>query len=265
MREKGVNFNLEEVLCYSDLYQHPLVQAVLGNSWHPGGLPLTRTIAKHLQLSNSSHLLDIASGSGASAIMLAQMYKCRVTGVDISNGIINKAREKAKSYRLDGPVTFVEKDASQLPFNDGTFDSALCECATSFFTEKRTTLAEIARVLRPGGLLALSDVTFIPDVIPQPFDNSIASFLCIPTGMGPDSYRGLIEDAGLRVVKSDDCSWAIEDLLVKIESLLGLGRHNSDQMSEMTILGEAAKAIQTVRLLLQRDELGYWSFIASKP
>jgi len=264
--ERGPSPFIDRILCCADLYQHPLVLAVLGESWHPGGLALTRILAKEIKLSKEDHLLDVASGRGASALMLAQVFKCRVTGIDTSIEALEQARKDAHCYRLENLVTFTQGDVNSLPFPSSSFSSVLCECATALFSDRQSALREIARVLRPGGYLALSDVTFCPEALPSPIDSPLARALCIPLGMGPEAYIQRIGEAGLIVQEKMDYSGSVAQLLDKVESLLGVGRL-------ATIVGKLDReplrqienALYCARQLLQQGDLGYWAFIARKP
>lgn len=265
-RTPSLFFSFSTLVCCADLYQLPIVRALFGDSLHPGGLALTRVLAKELRLSRESHLLDVACGRGASAIMLAQVYKCHVTGVDADPVAIEAARKDARRYRLDSLASFSQSDATCLPFAASSFDAAICECATSLFSDKRSALGEIARVLRPGGRLALSDVTFRPKTLPAPLDLPLAQALCIPLGTGPDEFVRLIEDAGLTLHSKADYSVTIVKLLEKIEALIGV-THRAEPTEPTTSegLGQIAAAVQCAHKLVQQGKLGYWAFIARKP
>jgi len=256
---------LAQLLCCADLYQHPLVQAVLGESWHPGGLALTRALAKEISLSRDDRVLDIACGRGASALMLAQVFKCRVTGVDTSATAIDQARREARRYRLESLVDFDQSDATRLAFPAATFSAAFCECATSLLTDRRSAFGELARMLRPGGRLALSDVTFRPEALPEPIDSLLARALCIPLGMGPEAYVQLIEEAGFVMRGQTDYSGTIAQLLDKVESLLGLGQQpDLAGQADGEPLRRTGAALHCARQLLQQGDLGYWAFIAQR-
>ena len=266
MAETSRNLLSLDIACCADLYQWPIVRSLLGESLHPGGLALTRGLAKELKLTRDDYLLDVACGQGASAIMMAQVYKCRVAGVDADPRSIEAARKDSRRYRLDNLVTFQQADATHLPFSASLFDAMLCECATSLFSDKFSAFQEMARVLRPGGQLALSDVTFRPKTLPGPLDLPLAQALCIPVAMGPEEYVKLIEGAGLTVQSKTDCSMAIEQLLGKVDSLLGVDRLAAlASPSGKEQLGQVATALQCARQLVQQGDLGYWAFIAQKP
>jgi SAM-dependent methyltransferase len=257
---------ISSLACCADLYSLPLVRLLLGDSWHPGGLTLTRALAKAINLSSEDHLLDAACGRGASALMLAQVYKCRVVGIDSSLTALEQARKESRRYRLDQLVTFREEDAMRLAFPDGAFTAAICECATTFFTHKEAAIGEIVRVLQPGGRLALSDVTFAPERLPQALDVPLARSLCIPLGMGPQEYVKCIEQGGLVLESEVDHSYTLAQLIGKVELFLGAGEPTNllgPAVEEM--MAQAASALACLRELLERKELGYWAFTARKP
>jgi ubiquinone/menaquinone biosynthesis C-methylase UbiE len=78
-----------------------------------------------------------------------------LTGVDLSPRMLARARERAEEAGID--AVLVEGDAQDLPFADGEFDSVVCALALCAIPDQRAALAEMRRVLRPGGRLALVD------------------------------------------------------------------------------------------------------------
>lgn len=288
---------LAPISCCADLYQHPLVLAMMGQSWHPGGLSLTQALAKGIKLSKGDHVLDVACGRAASVLMLGRTYGCRVTGIDTSTVAIREARKEAHRCRLEKLVTFTQADATRLPFVASTFSAALCECATSLFADKRAAFSEVARVLKPGGYLALSDVTFRPETLPQPLESALAWALCIPLGVGPEAYAQLIRGAGFVVECQTDHSGALAQLFDQVELLLQVGHlatlgplftspsrgkeklccplkgedwDGSEIVSAALVgrhgdlLRQVEVALHCSRQLLQQGDLSYWAFIARK-
>jgi ubiquinone/menaquinone biosynthesis C-methylase UbiE len=249
----------------ADLYALPLVQAVLGASLHPGGLALTREAVRPLELSGNFRLLDVACGPGASALMLAQVHECRVTGVDLNGSAIREARHKACRYRLTGLADFVECNAVRLPFASSSFDGALCECAANLFQDRKSALMEMARVLKPGASLVLTDVTFRPEVLPDSLDQSLARMLCLPLGRGPETLSDEISWAGFQVQEKMDFSSSITDLLSKLAAFLGRAFPPTDQHFNGETPDTVAGAIYSASRLVEEGSLGYWGFTASAP
>jgi ubiquinone/menaquinone biosynthesis C-methylase UbiE len=111
----------------------------------------------HLELRPNLRILDLACGTGFPLFELAQMHgaSCQVTGVDIWKQAIERARWKANTLQSSN-VEIVEADATQLPFEDGTFDLIVSNLGVNNFPDPDATLAECFRVSKPGTRLVLT-------------------------------------------------------------------------------------------------------------
>ncbi|HEY4358404.1 MAG TPA: methyltransferase domain-containing protein [Acidobacteriaceae bacterium] len=107
-----------------------------------------------LGLGPGLHVLDVATGSGNLAIPLARSG-CVVTGVDIATNLIEQARERAAAANL--VATFDEGDAEALPYPDASFDAAVTMFGAMFAPRPEVVASELARVLKPGGFLAMAN------------------------------------------------------------------------------------------------------------
>ena len=109
-----------------------------------------------LALNKSDVLLDLGCGTGA-AVRDAAPHIRRAVGFDLSPGMIAQARDRAGAAHLDN-VEFTEGDVSgPLPFADGTFTAIVCTTAFHHFPRPLDTIAEMARVLSPGGRIVIAD------------------------------------------------------------------------------------------------------------
>ncbi|HSC90760.1 MAG TPA: class I SAM-dependent methyltransferase [Gaiellaceae bacterium] len=101
-------------------------------------------------------VLDVATGSGNAAIAAARLG-CEAVGVDYVPALLERGRERAAAEGLD--VEFVEGDAEALPFPDESFDAVTSVYGSMFAPEQRQAAAELLRVTRPGGTIALASWT----------------------------------------------------------------------------------------------------------
>ncbi|MBA2768181.1 MAG: methyltransferase domain-containing protein, partial [Sporichthyaceae bacterium] len=156
----------EAKACCAAAYSTDLVAVVLGESYHPGGRALTRRLAGLTGLRAGQRVLDVATGPGATAVLLAQEFGVTVDGVDLAAAALERATAVVQTAGLGERVCFHLGDAERLPFEDAVFDAIICECAFCTFPDKQTAAAELARVLRPGGRVGLSDVSLSPGGLP---------------------------------------------------------------------------------------------------
>jgi 2-polyprenyl-3-methyl-5-hydroxy-6-metoxy-1,4-benzoquinol methylase len=115
--------------CCAAAYSSDVVTLLLGESYHPGGLGLTRRLASHLSPSPGARVLDVACGRGATALLLAAEHRARVGGVDLSPANVALAQGAASAAGLADRVAFCVGDAERLPYPEATFDAVVCECA----------------------------------------------------------------------------------------------------------------------------------------
>jgi ubiquinone/menaquinone biosynthesis C-methylase UbiE len=109
-----------------------------------------------LPVKPGDRVLDVACGTGNSAIPMARRGAV-VTGVDIATNLLAQARERAAAEGVS--LTFDEGDAEQLPYADASFDMAISMFGAMFAPRPELVAAEFARVLRPGGVLAMANWT----------------------------------------------------------------------------------------------------------
>jgi SAM-dependent methyltransferase len=124
---------------------------VTGDTLRPGGLGLTKDLIGLGNFADGSRILDAGCGRGATLRHLAQTGRLTVTGVDGSAAMLEAARSNS------GDASLVCAELESLPFGEASFDAIVCECVLSQ-TDLPTVLAQFQRVLRPGGLLLVSDL-----------------------------------------------------------------------------------------------------------
>ena len=110
-----------------------------------------RTIRK-LKKSNPGTILDIATGTGDFAVAATKSGDVRVTGIDISEGMLQVGRKKIQRKNLQEKIEFIKADSENLPFENDAFDAAIVGFGVRNFENLEKGLTEIYRVIKPGGI-----------------------------------------------------------------------------------------------------------------
>jgi arsenite methyltransferase len=252
--------------CCALLYELPLTTLLLGESFHPGGNRLTRQLAEQALVGPGSRVLDIACGPGNSARLLADEFGATVTGVDYSAALLQTARRQSAAAGLARRVDFLHADAQQLPLAARQFDVVLCECALCTFADAPRALAEMLRVLKPGGRLALSDIV-VNAALPESLQSALGQALCIAGARAADEYQRLILAAGFHAPRRHDVSGVLLDTVRQIEQRLRLAEVMAtlQQSSLPPAFDNPAEALDSAREFIARGGLGYMLFVARAP
>jgi ubiquinone/menaquinone biosynthesis C-methylase UbiE len=249
--------------CCAALYQDDYVRLLLGDSFHPGGEGLTRELGMALALHRGERVLDVASGKGTSAFVLADAFGCRVTGVDY--GELNVAEAAARQHQL---CEFRQGDAERLPFESGAFDAAISECAFCTFPSKETAAAEMFRVLKPGGRLGLTDVTLFAERVPRGLDNLLGIVACLGDARPAAAYRQILGEAGFVDFTEVDQSKHLLDMVDSIRKKLDLARF-AVAIKKLDVGGLDLDTARTTALLARQTiadgAAGYVLLTARKP
>ena len=112
------------------------------------------------RLAEGERVLDLGSGAGTDSLIAAQMVgdEGSVTGIDMTTEMLAKARAAAAEMGATN-VEFVESEAEQLPFPEGSFDVVVSNGVIDLIPDKDAVFAEIFRVLTAGGRIQIADVT----------------------------------------------------------------------------------------------------------
>ncbi|AKG42304.1 type 11 methyltransferase [Streptomyces xiamenensis] len=122
------------------------------------GQRLTDLLIGRLGAGPGDEVLDLGCGTGGPGVRLARATGARVTGVSISAGDVALAGARAEAEGVAGQVRFELADAMELPYRDASFDAVLAFESIVHLPDRGRALREIARVLRPGGRLVLTDL-----------------------------------------------------------------------------------------------------------
>ena len=155
-----------------------------------------------LALRPGETVLDLGSGAGLDAFLAARQVGPggRVIGVDMTPAMLERARANAAKAGL-AQVEFREGRLEALPVESGSVDAVTSNCVINLVPDKRAVFAEVARVLRPGGRLVVSDL-LLDGRLPEPVEKDILAYVgCVAGAMRREAYFALVGAAGLTNVE----------------------------------------------------------------
>ena len=202
--------------CCAAAYGSDAAGWLLGDTFHPGGLALTRRLAQTLDLRAGQRVLDVASGRGGTARLVAEEYGVRVDAIDLSTDNI----ARATAAGVSPSVRFQLADAERLPFPADTFDAVICECALCLFPDKPAALAEIHRVLVSGGRVGVTDLTIEHDRLPEQLRGLAGWVACVADARTLDEYLTLTRTAGLTPTLTERHDDALAILIDRVAARL---------------------------------------------
>jgi arsenite methyltransferase len=253
--------------CCATGYSSDLVTLLLGSAYHPGGTALTRRLLNAIGLQAGERLVDVASGLGTTSLLAAQDYGAIVDGVDLSEPNVKLASGAAVATDLADRATFHHGDAEALPLPDGGWDAVICECALCTFPDKATAAREMARVLRPGGRLGISDITADRDRLPTELTGIAAWVACVADARPVEEYQRILGSAGLQVTLVERHTPALERMIRQIAARLDLLKMIA--RPKLEALGvdfdQTGPLLDAARAAVRDGVLGYVLITAEKP
>ncbi len=191
----------------------------------------------------ASRILDAGCGCGKTVAYLAGAAGMRAVGVDISPEMTARARG------LDAAAQVMVGDVRRLPCAEGSMDGVLCECALNLLEERRGALAQMHRVLRPGGRLVISDLYL---------REKAGGFTRLPlatciNGIAPrEAVAAEIEAAGFELMEWRDESGAYKELVAGL-----IMRYGSMSLFWESLVGRGPGA-GAIQESLKKVRIGYY-------
>ena len=147
-------------------------------------------------------VLDLGSGAGADVLISARRVgpSGRAIGLDMTDEMLELARANAAAAGVDN-AEFVKGYIEEMPLPDGSVDVVISNCVINLAADKRRVLAEAARVLRPGGRFAVSDVIAAEDMDEATRTDMAAWTGCIAGALTEAEFRTALADAGFEDVE----------------------------------------------------------------
>ena len=200
------NALLDRIVAAVDAMEPPIDTRRLAplDQFHMGGFAATIAFAERVGIPPDALVLDAGSGLGGPARYLAETFKCRVEGVDLSPDYVAIANLLTNRAGLSDRVTFQESDLTALAFEDSCFDLVWTQHVVMNIADRAALYREFRRVLKPGGRLAFYDPLAADDhpdlTYPVPWAQTAAT----STLLTAHETHAVVEEAGFAVTSLDD-------------------------------------------------------------
>jgi len=174
---------------------------------------------EHLGLRPGETVVDLGSGAGIDALIAARAVGPggRVIGVDMTPEMLAKAKANAETAGV-AHVEFREGRLESLPIDDRSVDAITSNCVINLVPDKSKVFAEIARVLKPGGRLVVSDV-MLDGELPEVVTRDVMAYVgCVSGAIQREDYLAMLGEAGLgdiEIVRDVDFLATVADSLPK--------------------------------------------------
>ncbi len=171
-------------------------------------------------------VLDLGCGAGMDAILAAEKVgeKGKIIGVDITEEMVEKAKENAKKRGVEN-VEFLVGEIENLPLAENSVDTIITNCVINLTPDKSRTFREAYRVLKPGGRIYLSDIVLLEELSEEQRNDENLLSGCVAGALLKEDYLNKIKSAGFKVrilhenkdiSKEQYNGVALESLMVKL-------------------------------------------------
>ncbi len=152
------------------------------------------------KISEGNVVLDLGSGAGFDAFLAAKKVgkTGKVIGIDMTEKMIEKARENAKKYGYKN-VEFVLGDIEEIPLNDQSVDVVISNCVINLTPDKDKVFQESFRVLRKGGRMYVSDIVLLGKLAREQIENNVLLVGCVSGAIQKEDYLSKMKKAGFKV------------------------------------------------------------------
>lgn len=191
----------------------------------PGGKLATDWLIANGDFSQDKKVLEVACNMCTTAIQIAKQYGCHITGIDLDEDALGKARANIKEHGVEDLVQVQRANATKLPFEDNSFDIVINEAMLTMLPidAKEKAIREYIRVLKPGGFLLTHDVMLNTENSETVIQSLREAIHLTVTPLTKEGWKTLFHECGFRNVDtySGDMTLLSPKGLIHDEGVLG--------------------------------------------
>src|SRR5689334_13837400 len=181
---------------------------------HFGGVDANDILIAKAGIDRDHRVLDVCSGMGGPARYLAARVGCSVVGLDFTRSRYEAARRLTAMVHLEPLVSFEYGNALEMPFGDRSFDVVIGQEAWCHVPDKPRLIAECVRVLKPGGVIAFTDILRKAALNEDEMER-LRREMTFPSLETLEGYAALLEQHGCTSIARDDLSAQWSEILIK--------------------------------------------------
>jgi SAM-dependent methyltransferase len=185
--------------------ERQLWELLMGEQIHIGGLTSSMDLAERAGIKEGSHGVDFCCCTGAGMRFLIRFRKAaRMTGVDATRAVLDLGRKRNAEEGMADRITFVEANVCNTGLPAGKFDFVWGEDAWCYVEDKAKLIAEAARLIKPGGLIAFTDWLEGPVELTADEATRYFTFMKFPNVLSLKEYSALLQSNGCKVTFAQD-------------------------------------------------------------
>jgi ubiquinone/menaquinone biosynthesis C-methylase UbiE len=199
------DIGLTDVNAVYDGNEGDLWELIMGQQIHIGGMRSSMELAARAGVGTGLHGVDLCCCNGAGMRLLVRLCGvAKMTGVDATRTVVERGRQRCRDEGLADRISFVLADACESHLPGASADFVWGEDAWCYVTDKPRLIAEAARILKPGGVIAFTDWVEGPVGLSDDEADRFLRFMKFPNVQDISGYAALLEANGCEVVAAED-------------------------------------------------------------
>ena len=258
---------LADVQAVYDGPEGDLWELVMGEQIHIGGLSSTMGLAEAAGIAPGSSGIDLCCCNGAGMRFLLRF--CQVgtmTGVDATDTMISRGRERCEAEGVGAITEFVQADVTDIPLDDGAADFVWGEDAWCYVVDKPKLISEAVRLVRPGGTIAFTDWVQGPVEMTEQEMERFLGFMKFPNIQSIPGYRSLLEAQNCEILHAEDTGRYAECVQLYIDMLTKQLTYDALKIIgfDMELMQAMGGEMQFMKTLADEHKIIQGLFVATK-